>query len=40
MYALNYDGLRKRETYDEVVDYIQNRQEKKIPKQTSKANTR
>ena len=28
MFALNYDGLKKRETYDEIIDYIQNKQEK------------
>ena len=28
MYGLNYDGMRRRETYDEIIDYIQNRQEK------------
>ena len=28
MYALNYDGLRKRDTYDEIIDYLQNKQEK------------
>ncbi len=37
MFGLNYDGLRKRETYDEVVDYIQNRQEKiKYPNRLAK----
>ena len=28
MDGLNYDGMRRRETYDEIIDYIQNRQEK------------
>ena len=37
MFALSYDGLRKRETYDEVVDYIQNRQEQiKYPNRLAK----
>ena len=27
-YGLNYEGLRKRESYDEIIDYIQNKQEK------------
>lgn len=26
-YALNYSGLRKRETYDEIIDYIRNKQD-------------
>ena len=26
-YGLNYEGLRKRESYDEIIDYIQNKQE-------------
>jgi len=37
MYSLNYDGLRRKETYDEVVDYIQNHQEKiKYPNRVAK----
>ena len=37
MYGLNYDGLKKRETYDEIIDYLQNRQEKiKYPDRTAK----
>lgn len=28
MFGINYDGMRRRETYDEIIDYIQNRQEK------------
>ena len=28
MYAINYDGLRKRDTYNELIDYIQFGQEK------------
>ena len=27
-YAINYKGLKKRETYDELIDYLANRQEK------------
>ena len=27
MFGVNYSGLRKRESYDEIVDYLQNRQE-------------
>jgi len=37
MYGLNYEGLKKRETYDEIVEYIQNKQEKiKYPDRTAK----
>ena len=28
MFGLNYQGMKKTETYEEVIDYIQNRQEK------------
>ena len=28
MYAANYDGLKKRETYNEIVEYLQYGQEK------------
>ena len=32
MYALNYEGLKKRETYNEIVDYLFNKQEEiKMP---------
>ena len=27
-YAINYDGLKKRDTYNELIDYIQFGQEK------------
>ena len=27
MLALNYEGLKKRETYDEIIDYIVNKQD-------------
>ena len=30
MYAINYDGLRKRNTYNEIIDYLQFHQEKII----------
>ena len=30
IYAVNYDGLRKRDTYNELIDYIQFKQEKII----------
>lgn len=37
MYGINYDGLKKRETYDEIVDYIQNKQDTiKYPDRTAK----
>ena len=37
MYALNYDGLKKRDTYDEIIDYLQNKQEKiKYPDRLAK----
>ena len=28
IYAVNYDGLRKRDTYNELIDYLQFKQEK------------
>ena len=28
VYKVNYDGLRKRESYNEIVDYLENKQEK------------
>ena len=28
IYGINYNGLRKRDTYDEIIDYLQNKQEK------------
>ena len=27
-YAINYNGLKKRETYEEIIDYLENKQEK------------
>ena len=37
MFGLNYEGMKRRETYDEVVDYIQNKQEKiKYPNRLAK----
>jgi hypothetical protein len=37
MFALNYNGLKKRETYDEVVDYLMNNREKiKYPNRLAK----
>ena len=30
IYAVNYDGLRKRDTYNELIDYLQFKQEKII----------
>ena len=30
IYAVNYDGLRKRDTYNELIDYIQFKPEKII----------
>ena len=37
MYDINYDGLRKKETYDELIDYVMNKQEKiKYPNRTAK----
>ncbi len=28
IYKRNYDGLKKRDTYDEIVYYLENKQEK------------
>ena len=28
MYALSYEGLKKKETYSEIIDYLMNKQEK------------
>ena len=28
MFGINYDGLRKKKTYDELIDYVMNKQEK------------
>lgn len=37
MFAINYEGLKKRETYDEIVDYLENKQDKiKYPDRTAK----
>ena len=37
MFALNYDGLKKKDTYDEIIDYLQNKQEKiKYPDRLAK----
>ena len=37
MFAANYDGLKKRETYDEIVEYLQYGQEKiKYPDRKAK----
>ena len=37
MFALNYEGLKKRDTYDEIIDYLQNKQEKiKYPNRLAK----
>ena len=37
MFALNYEGLKKRETYDEIIDYLMNKQEKiKMPNRLAK----
>ena len=37
MFGLNYEGMKRRETYDEVVDYIQNKQEQiKYPNRLAK----
>jgi hypothetical protein len=36
-YGINYDGLKKRETYNEIVDYLENKQEKiKYPNRLAK----
>jgi hypothetical protein len=37
MYGLNYEGLKKRETYNEIIDYLMNKQEKiKMPNRLAK----
>jgi len=37
MHGLNYEGLKKRETYDEIIDYLMNKQEKiKMPNRLAK----
>ena len=37
MHGINYNGLRKKETYDELIDYVMNKQEKiKYPDRTAK----
>ena len=37
MYALNYEGLKKRETCNEIVDYLFSKQEKiKMPNRLAK----
>ena len=37
IYKVNYQGLRKRESYDEIVDYLENKQEKiKYPNRFAK----
>ena len=37
MFALNYEGLRKRETYNEIINYLMNKQEKiKMPNRLAK----
>ena len=37
MFAINYEGLKKRETYDEIVEYIENKQDKiQYPDRTAK----
>ena len=36
-YAINYNGLRRRETYEEIIDYLDNKQEKlKYPDRSAK----
>lgn len=36
-YAINYNGLRRRETYEEIIDYLGNKQEKlKYPDRSAK----
>ena len=36
--AINYKGLKKRQSYDEIVDYLNNKQEKiKFPNRAAKA---
>ena len=37
MYGINYDGLRKKDTYNELIDYVMNKQKKiKYPNRTAK----
>ena len=37
MYGINYDGLKKKETYNELIDYVLNKQEKiKYPNRSAK----
>ena len=37
MYGINYNGLRKKDTYDELIDYVMNKQEKiKYPNRRAK----
>ena len=37
MFGINYDGLKKKDTYDEIIDYIQNKQDKiKYPDRLAK----
>ena len=37
MYGINFDGLRERPTYDKLIDYVMNKQEKiKYPDRTAK----
>ena len=37
VYKVNYQGLRKRESYDEIVDYLENKQEQiKYPNRLAK----
>ena len=37
MFGKNYDGLRKKKTYDELIDYVMNKQEKiQYPDRTAK----
>ena len=37
MYGINSDGLRERPTYDKLIDYVMNKQEKiKYPDRTAK----
>ena len=37
MFGINYDGIRKKKTYDELIDYVMNKQEKiQYPDRTAK----
>ena len=37
IFGLNYEGLKKKETYDEIVDYLMNKQENiKMPNRLAK----